>query len=71
MLRAGLLGAEPGADRALPTLEATVNAFSRLWLGVRPATGLAITDALRGPQDLLERLDALVRLPRPHMGWEY
>lgn len=64
-------GAEPGADRALPTLEATVNAFSRLWLGVRPATGLAITDALRGPQGLLERLDALVRLPRPHMGWEY
>lgn len=64
-------GAERGIDPALPTLEATVNAFSRLWLGTRPATGLAFTDDLRGPQDLLERLDRVVRLPKPHMGWEY
>ena len=48
-----------------------MNAFSRLWLGTRPATGLAFTDDLRGPQDLLERLDRVVRLPKPHMGWEY
>ncbi|HEX2998947.1 MAG TPA: GNAT family N-acetyltransferase, partial [Armatimonadota bacterium] len=39
-------GAEPGYDAALPTLTASVGAFTRLWLGVRPASGLAITDEL-------------------------
>jgi len=63
--------AERGRNPALPTLEATVNAFTRLWLGVRPATGLAMTDALRAPQPLLERLDGAVRLPVPHMGWDF
>lgn len=29
--------AVPGRDEALPTLRASVNAFTRLWLGVRPA----------------------------------
>ncbi len=64
-------GAEPGRDRVLPTLEASVNAFTRLWLGVRPASGLAFTDALQGPPSLLELLDRLVRLPVPHMGWDF
>ena len=32
----------------LPTLTATVSAFTRMWLGVRPATGLTITDDLQG-----------------------
>ena len=41
--------AEPGSDPALPTLDASVGAFTRMWLGVRPATGLAVTDDLDGP----------------------
>lgn len=61
---------QPGSDPGLPTLEATVNAFTRLWLGVRPATGLATTDRLAGPEDLLEALDRLLRLPRPQPGWD-
>ncbi len=61
--------ARQGHDPALPTLEATVNAFSRLWLGVRPASGLAVSDALRGPADLLAALDRTLRLPQPHVDW--
>ncbi len=61
--------AHPGHEPALPTLEATVNAFSRLWLGVRPASGLAITDSLRAPVALLEALDQALRLPEPHIDW--
>ena len=38
--------AEPGRDAGLPDLRASINAFTRLWLGVRPATGLSITDQL-------------------------
>jgi ribosomal protein S18 acetylase RimI-like enzyme len=64
-------GAERGADASLPTLTATVNAWTRLWLGVRPATGLAITDALSGPVELLQRLDEVLRLPEPKPDWDF
>jgi hypothetical protein len=63
-------GAEPGMDEALPTLTAAVGAFSRMWLGVRPASGLAYTDELAGPADLLAQLDTVLRLPEPKIGWE-
>ena len=63
--------AVPGRDSALPTLTATVNAFTRLWLGVRPATGLSFTDDLDGPRKLLEQLDAVLRLPTPMLDWDF
>jgi len=63
-------GAEAGRDTSLPTLEASVGAFTRMWLGALPATGLAVTDNLAGPEDLLEQLDWLLRLPRPDPDWE-
>jgi GNAT superfamily N-acetyltransferase len=64
-------GAGEGSDPSLPTLSASVNAFSRLWLGVRPATGLAITDDLSGPPNLLEALDWVLRLPDPKPDWDF
>ncbi len=64
-------GATTGRDTTLPTLSGTVNAFTRLWLGVRPATGLAITDDLEGPPELLEALDDVLRLPAPHPDWDF
>lgn len=60
-----------GADGELPVLEASVGAFTRLWLGVRPATGLTLTDDLHGPPQLLESLDEAFRLPAPRAGWSY
>ena len=63
--------AESGSDPALPTLKASVNAFSRLWFGVRPATGLAVTDDLSGPQSLLDQLDSTLRLPDPKPDWDF
>ena len=64
-------GAERGTDAALPTLKASVNAFTRMWLGVRPATGLAVTDDLSGPAELLEQLDWVLRLPAPRPDWGF
>jgi hypothetical protein len=52
----------------LPVLRASVGAFSRLWFGVRPATGLALTDDLDGPPDLLDALDRALLLPPPVTG---
>lgn len=64
-------GAEPGREASLPTLKASVGAFTRMWLGVRPATGLAVTDRISGPQELLEKFDCALRLPDPKPDWEY
>lgn len=63
--------AEPGIDHQLPTLTASVNAFTRLWLGVRPASHLAKTTDLGAKPELLAKLDRTVRLPRPHLGWDF
>jgi len=64
-------GAERGLDATLPTLTASVGAFTRLWLGVRPATSLAMTDELSGPPGLLEQLDRVLRLPEPKPDWDF
>lgn len=63
--------AEPGQDASLETLEADVPAFSRMWLGVRPASGLNITANLNAPEGLLHRLDEAFRLPAPKRNWPF
>ena len=62
--------AERGRRAELPTLTASVNAFTRLWLGVRPASSLAFTDDIAGPPELLSRLDEALCLPPPHPDWD-
>ena len=62
---------DTGLDPSLPVLDASVNAFTRLWLGVRPAGGLALTDDLAGPAELIDALDVALRLPVPRAGWSY
>jgi hypothetical protein len=63
--------AERGTSASLPTLTASAGAFTRLWLGVRPATGLAITDEIHGSPKLLEKLDWALRLPEPKPDWDF
>jgi hypothetical protein len=69
------LGAESEARRGshpnLPTLKTTVNAFTRLWFGVRPASGLALSDELNAPPELLDALDRTLLLPQPLPDWDY
>jgi predicted acetyltransferase len=64
-------GIETGIDKTLPTLVVTIGAFTRMWFGVRPATSLAITDQLSAPQELLEKLDWILRLPEPKLDWDF
>ena len=63
--------AEPGEDKALPTLEATVNDFTRFWMGSASAAVLAGLHSFRGPAELIEALDAAVALPSPYPDWDY
>jgi len=58
-------------DRSLPVLRASVNAFTRLWLGVRPASGIALTDNIEGTDELLTQLDRAFRLPEPNPDWDF
>lgn len=60
-----------GTDKALPTMTTGVGTFTRLWLGVAPATGLAATDPIDAPLELLQRLDRLLRLPTPMRVWDF
>jgi hypothetical protein len=63
--------AERGSDASLPTLTASVGAFTRLWLGVRSASGLAVTDELSASPELLAQLDRTLRLPQPTPDWDF
>lgn len=60
-----------GFDPDLLTLVADVGSFTRLWLGVKPATGLSVTSNLSGPDELLRDLDDVLCLPTPHPDWDY
>lgn len=60
-----------GHDPNLPTLHASVGSFTRMWLGVRTATELSITDEMKGDQELLNQLDDAFRLPSPKLGWYF
>lgn len=61
----------PGSAKGLPRMQASVGAFSRMWLGIAPASSLAITDDLAAPATLIAKLDALVRLPKPSLNWDF
>ena len=64
--------ARGGRDASLPTLRASVGAFTRVWLGVGRPSVLARTDDLDGEPSLLADLDRALRLlPQPHIGWDY
>ncbi len=61
----------PGSEAGLPTLQASINSFTRLFFGVAPASTLVVTDELSGPEQLLESLDVALRLPKPSFGWDF
>ncbi|MDH3591103.1 MAG: sterol carrier protein domain-containing protein [Planctomycetota bacterium] len=64
--------AEPAAAAASgPVLRTSVNTFTQLWLGVsRPADLAYLAPDLDVDDELLARLDRIVRLPTPHLDWD-
>jgi predicted acetyltransferase len=63
--------AKRGKDADLPVLEATVNDFTRFWMGSASAATLAAFDSFRAPHSLIAALDETVRLPKPYPDWDY
>jgi predicted acetyltransferase len=60
-----------GHARGLPMMTAGIGAFSRLWLGVRKPSVLAVTDDLNAPEELLRKLDDLLPLPEPRFNCDF
>ncbi len=64
--------AEIGHNEKLPTLNATINAFTRMWLGTLPATSLATNLGLStNDQQLLNALDNAFNIPLPNWNWTF
>jgi hypothetical protein len=61
---------EPGSDHAFPTLTASVGAFTRLWIGARPAASLVISDSFECQPELAAAIDGVMRLPAPISDWD-
>jgi predicted acetyltransferase len=63
--------AERAYDKKLPTMVSSIGAFTRLWLGVRSAVGLAVTDDISAPDSLLNELGHILRLPPFSIDWYF
>jgi hypothetical protein len=53
----------------LPLLRADVGALTRVLTGVAPAASVASAERFQAPAALLERLERILRLQRPHVDW--
>jgi predicted acetyltransferase len=60
---------EAGRKGELPHLRASVNSFTRLWLGVLSARVLSVFGDLKGPAELIDEIDEALLLPQPHTDW--
>lgn len=63
--------AEPGHEAGLPVLTATVNDFTRFWMGSVQADVLAGLHSFSGPPELIATLDEAVQLRPPAPDWDY
>ncbi|MEA2096067.1 MAG: sterol carrier protein domain-containing protein [Candidatus Cloacimonadota bacterium] len=63
--------AKKGKQKDLPTLKASVGAFTRLWFGIMPASSLVYSDGIQAPAVLIEKLDNAFMLPPAHIDWGF
>lgn len=63
--------AKPGSRKGLPSLHAGVGGFTRLWLGCAEAGAIAAAGQIEAPRQLLDDLEATLRLPIPRTGCEF
>jgi hypothetical protein len=60
-----------GDDPSLPVLRCGIGTFTRLWLGVMPATRLPVTDEIDAPESLLEQLEATITVSDPQPAFPF
>ncbi len=60
-----------GHNKNLQTIKSTVNAFTRLWMGILPASSLTMNEDFTASEELVEILDELFNIPKPDVNWEF
>ncbi len=63
--------AKKGKQKDLPTLKASIGAFTRMWFGIMPASSLVYSDDIEAPEELLKKLDKAFLLPEAHVDWGF
>jgi hypothetical protein len=63
--------AKKGKQKELPTLKASVGAFTRMWFGITQASTLVHSDGIEAPEELLKKLDKAFLLPQAHVDWGF
>jgi len=63
--------AKKGSKKNLPTMKASVGAFTRLWYGIVPASTLVYSDNIEASKGLLNKLDNALILPEAHVDWGF
>ncbi|MDP8268337.1 MAG: sterol carrier protein domain-containing protein [Candidatus Tenebribacter davisii] len=63
--------AKKGKQKDLPTLTASVGAFTRMWFGILPASSLVYSDGIKASEELLKKLDRAFLLPPAHVNWGF
>jgi predicted acetyltransferase len=63
--------AKKGKQEDLPTLTASVGAFTRMWFGILPASSLVYSDGIKASEELLKKLDRAFLLPPAHVNWGF
>jgi predicted acetyltransferase len=58
-------------QKDLPTLKASVGAFTRMWFGIMQASTLVHSDGIEAPKELLNKLDKAFLLPEAHVDWGF
>jgi len=61
----------PGTKKGLPTLRSSINSFTRLWLGVLPASSLSAAALIDISPELEADLDEHITLPEPKRLWDF
>lgn len=63
--------ARVGVESGLPTLNASINTFSRLFFGIASATEQIVAPDFDAPQALVAKLDEAFCLPRMTTSWDF
>jgi len=60
-----------GIDNSLPKIKTNVNNFTRMWMGVLPASVLQIYENFEGDEKLIKKLDDIFNFHKPCIDWGF
>jgi len=60
-----------GIDNRLPKIKTNVNNFTRMWMGVLPASVLQIYENFEGDEKLIKKLDDIFNFHKPCIDWGF